>query len=73
MCSFPTFTPPPNVLIISDNFKILTFFFFYLQDKDGAMIYPADEPHEQTFAYLFVDPFKKNIIVLYHHFWWGQN
>lgn len=37
-------------------------------DKDGAMIYPAAEPHEQTFAYLFVDAFKKNIKVLYHCF-----
>lgn len=48
--------------IISCIYKITA------SDKDGSLIYPADEPHEQTFAYLFVDPCKKTITVLYSRF-----
>ena len=38
-----------------------------LQDTAGTY-YPADTEHIQNFAYLIVDPVKRNAIVLYHKF-----
>ncbi|XP_028401795.1 cilia- and flagella-associated protein 300-like isoform X2 [Dendronephthya gigantea] len=39
-------------------------------DSDGEMIYPAGNKHEQSFAYLVLDPLKRNLFVWYHQ-WRG--
>ncbi|KAJ8309761.1 hypothetical protein KUTeg_011626 [Tegillarca granosa] len=47
--------------IISSVYKISAF------DED-IQIYPSDSEHEQTFAYLVVDPLKRHVHILYHKF-----
>ncbi|XP_060075691.1 cilia- and flagella-associated protein 300-like [Ylistrum balloti] len=47
--------------IISSVFKVTA-------SDDDHMYYPADKPHEQTFSYFVVDPFKRHVAVLYHKF-----
>ncbi|XP_063430216.1 cilia- and flagella-associated protein 300-like isoform X1 [Mytilus trossulus] len=47
--------------IISHVFKISA-------KHEDTQIYPADTDHEQSFAYLVVDPFKRHISVFYHSY-----
>ena len=35
-------------------------------DLDGEAIYPSGNKHEQSFAYLVLDPLKRNVFVWYH-------
>ncbi|XP_077988337.1 cilia- and flagella-associated protein 300-like [Glandiceps talaboti] len=37
-------------------------------DKDKFAIYPGDSEHEQTFAYIVVDPLKRHITILSHKY-----
>ncbi|CAI9591623.1 unnamed protein product [Staurois parvus] len=53
-----------QINIISSIFKVLAY------DENG-MCYPSTQPHEQTFAYLIVDPLKRHVTVLYHSFGGG--
>jgi len=41
-----------------------------LQGKTGKTFFPSFEDHEQTFAYLFIDPLKRHATLLYHC--WGR-
>ncbi|XP_074657636.1 cilia- and flagella-associated protein 300-like [Tubulanus polymorphus] len=41
---------------------------FTAYDESGDMMYPADEQHDQNFAYLIIDPYKRHVAVLYHKF-----
>ncbi|XP_053313861.1 cilia- and flagella-associated protein 300 [Spea bombifrons] len=50
-----------KINIISTVFKVTAY------DENG-MCYPSVRRHEQTFAYLIVDPLKRHINVLYHCF-----
>ncbi|OWF56688.1 uncharacterized protein C11orf70 homolog [Mizuhopecten yessoensis] len=50
-----------DLSIISSVFKVTA-------SNDGHMYYPADKPHNQTFSYLIVDPFKRHVTALYHKF-----
>lgn len=45
-----------------------TFFFFTSSQDDNGLCYPSSKSHEQTFAYLIVDPCKRHVHVLYHCF-----
>ena len=38
---------------------------FVLQ-VDDVMMYPSDQPHEQSFAYFVINPIKRHVIVWYH-------
>lgn len=42
-------------------------FFTSSQDENG-LCYPSSKSHEQTFAYLIVDPCKRHVHMLYHCF-----
>ncbi|KAG8452974.1 hypothetical protein GDO86_004689 [Hymenochirus boettgeri] len=53
-----------EVRIISTVFKVSAY------DENG-MCYPSVRPHEQTFAYLIVDPMKRHVNVFYHCFGGG--
>lgn len=33
---------------------------------DDVMMYPSDQPHEQSFAYFVINPIKRHVIVWYH-------
>ncbi|XP_069505776.1 cilia- and flagella-associated protein 300 [Ambystoma mexicanum] len=50
--------------IISAVFKVVAY------DEHG-MFYPASKKHEQTFAYMIVDPLKRHVHILYHCFGGG--
>ncbi|KAM4795497.1 cilia- and flagella-associated protein 300 [Rhinophrynus dorsalis] len=50
-----------QITIISTVFKVSAY------DENG-MCYPSTRPHDQTFAYLIVDPLKRHVNVLYHCF-----
>ncbi|XP_056417520.1 cilia- and flagella-associated protein 300 [Hyla sarda] len=53
-----------QIKIISSVFKVNA------SDENG-LCYPSPRPHEQTFAYLIVDPLKRHVVVLYHCFGGG--
>ncbi|XP_068121042.1 cilia- and flagella-associated protein 300 isoform X2 [Hyperolius riggenbachi] len=53
-----------QINIISSIYKVQAY------DENG-MCYPSPRPHEQTFAYLIVDPLKRHVSVLYHCFGGG--
>ncbi|KAE8627662.1 hypothetical protein XENTR_v10007091 [Xenopus tropicalis] len=53
-----------QIRIISTVFKVSAY------DENG-MCYPSGRPHQQTFAYLIVDPLKRHVYVLYHCFGGG--
>ncbi|KAM5181090.1 cilia- and flagella-associated protein 300 [Mantella aurantiaca] len=53
-----------QINILSSVFKLLAY------DEHG-ICYPSTQPHEQTFAYLIVDPLKRHVTVLYHCFGGG--
>ncbi|KAM4047458.1 cilia- and flagella-associated protein 300 [Anomaloglossus baeobatrachus] len=53
-----------QITIISSIFKVLAY------DENG-LCYPSTRPHEQTFAYLIVDPLKRHVTALYHCFGGG--
>ncbi|XP_071989069.1 cilia- and flagella-associated protein 300 [Engystomops pustulosus] len=53
-----------QINIISSVFKVSAY------DENG-LCYPSPKSHEQTFAYLIVDPLKRHVIVLYHCFGGG--
>lgn len=40
------------------------------QDENGTTVYPASKDHDQTFAYLIIEPLRRQVIVLYHS--WGE-
>ncbi|XP_022098020.1 uncharacterized protein C11orf70 homolog isoform X2 [Acanthaster planci] len=40
-------------------------------DQTGYQYYPCDKDHSQTFAYLIIDPLKRQAAVLYHKFGGG--
>ncbi|KAM9320435.1 cilia- and flagella-associated protein 300 [Gastrophryne carolinensis] len=48
-----------QINILSSVFKVSAY------DKTG-LCYPSTQPHEQTFAYLIVDPLKRHVYLLYH-------
>ncbi|XP_074840746.1 cilia- and flagella-associated protein 300 [Carettochelys insculpta] len=50
-----------EIMITSTIFRVAAY------DDDG-MCYPSTKNHEQTFAYLIVDPLKRHVHVLYHSF-----
>lgn len=50
--------------IISHVFKVTA-------KNDDCLIYPADREHDQNFAYLIVDPFKRHVTVFYHNYGTG--
>ncbi|KAM8975358.1 cilia- and flagella-associated protein 300 [Pelodytes ibericus] len=50
-----------KINIISAVFKVTAY------DEHGVC-YPSKRPHEQTFAYLIVDPLNRHVNVLYHCF-----
>ncbi|XP_078529147.1 cilia- and flagella-associated protein 300 [Lissotriton helveticus] len=50
--------------IISSVFKVVAY-------SEHGMCYPAAKKHEQTFAYLIVDPLKRHVHILYHCFGGG--
>ncbi|XP_053564561.1 cilia- and flagella-associated protein 300 [Bombina bombina] len=54
-----------KINIISTVFKVSAY------DENG-MCYPSTQPHEQTFAYLIVDPLKRHVYLLYHCFGTGD-
>ncbi|KAF6774131.1 hypothetical protein AHF37_05517 [Paragonimus kellicotti] len=41
------------------------------EDENGV-IFPSDVEHVNTFAYVIVDPFKRNVILLHHVFGCGE-
>ncbi|XP_069615291.1 cilia- and flagella-associated protein 300 isoform X1 [Ranitomeya imitator] len=53
-----------QIEIISSVFKVSAY------DENG-LCYPSARPHEQTFAYVIVDPLKRHVVVLYHCFGGG--
>ncbi|CAH2225405.1 Hypothetical predicted protein [Pelobates cultripes] len=54
-----------EINIISSVFKVVAY-------DDQGRCYPSSKPHEQTFAYLIVDPMKRHVNVLYHSFGAGD-
>ncbi|XP_038617885.1 cilia- and flagella-associated protein 300 [Tachyglossus aculeatus] len=54
-----------GIHITSTIFKVLAY------DATG-LCYPSTKSHEQTFAYLIVDPLKRHVHVLYHSFGVGK-
>ncbi|KAH1186931.1 hypothetical protein KIL84_019680 [Mauremys mutica] len=50
-----------EIIITSTIFKVSAY-------DDNGMCYPSTKSHEQTFAYLIVDPLKRHVHVLYHSF-----
>uniref|UniRef100_A0A8C4W718 Cilia- and flagella-associated protein 300 n=1 Tax=Gopherus evgoodei TaxID=1825980 RepID=A0A8C4W718_9SAUR len=50
-----------EIIVTSTVFKVSAY------DENG-MCYPSTKSHEQTFAYLIVDPLKRHVHVLYHSF-----
>uniref|UniRef100_A0A8C5QFY3 Cilia- and flagella-associated protein 300 n=1 Tax=Leptobrachium leishanense TaxID=445787 RepID=A0A8C5QFY3_9ANUR len=50
-----------EISILSSVFRVTAY-------DDQGICYPSATPHEQTFAYLIVDPMKRHINVLYHCF-----
>uniref|UniRef100_A0A8D0LAU0 Cilia- and flagella-associated protein 300 n=1 Tax=Sphenodon punctatus TaxID=8508 RepID=A0A8D0LAU0_SPHPU len=51
--------------------KIISTVFKVSAHDDNGMCYPSSKSHEQTFAYLIVDPLKRHVHVLYHCFGGG--
>ncbi|CAH8448562.1 unnamed protein product [Heterobilharzia americana] len=46
---------------------------YEVQAHDGEnMVFPSNEEHVNTFAYGIVDPLKRNLIILYHTFGYGE-
>uniref|UniRef100_H2ZFX6 Cilia- and flagella-associated protein 300 n=1 Tax=Ciona savignyi TaxID=51511 RepID=H2ZFX6_CIOSA len=41
-----------------------------IMDLKGNTVYPSEQEHDQTFAYLTVDPLKRHVTLLYHC--WGK-
>ncbi|KAA3681003.1 uncharacterized protein DEA37_0005038, partial [Paragonimus westermani] len=41
------------------------------EDENGA-VFPSNIDHVNTFAYVIVDPFKRNVILLHHVFGCGE-
>ncbi|XP_063286527.1 cilia- and flagella-associated protein 300 [Pelobates fuscus] len=54
-----------EINIKSSVFKVAAY-------DDQGRCYPSSKPHEQTFAYLIVDPMKRHVNVLYHSFGAGD-
>lgn len=44
--------------------------FSLLQDDHDVTIYPAINEHVQNFAYIAVEPYKRQLTLLYHS--WGK-
>ncbi|XP_067841565.1 cilia- and flagella-associated protein 300 isoform X2 [Heptranchias perlo] len=53
-----------GIRVISTVFKVTAY-------DDYGTCYPSTKKHEQTFAYLIVDPLKRHVHVLYHCFGGG--
>ncbi|XP_027705336.1 cilia- and flagella-associated protein 300 isoform X1 [Vombatus ursinus] len=54
-----------NICVTSVVFKVTAY------DENG-MCYPSTKSHEQSFAYMLVDPLKRHVNVLYHCFGVGE-
>ncbi|XP_068936101.1 cilia- and flagella-associated protein 300 [Petaurus breviceps papuanus] len=54
-----------NICVTSVVFKVTAY------DENG-MCYPSIKSHEQSFAYMIVDPLKRHVNVLYHCFGVGE-
>ncbi|KAJ8342780.1 hypothetical protein SKAU_G00327080 [Synaphobranchus kaupii] len=50
-----------EIRIVSTVLKVTAY-------DDSGLCYPSEKEVEQTFAYLIVDPFKRNVYVLYHSY-----
>nr|XP_002132152.1 cilia- and flagella-associated protein 300-like isoform X1 [Ciona intestinalis] len=54
-----------EMIVLTKAYKVKT------MDSKGCMTYPAEEEHDQTFAYLTIDPLKRQAVLLYHA--WGKS
>ncbi|KAJ8275851.1 hypothetical protein COCON_G00076030 [Conger conger] len=50
-----------EIKIVSTVLKVTAY-------DDSGLCYPSEKDDEQTFAYLIVDPYKRNVYVLYHSY-----
>ncbi|XP_075706087.1 cilia- and flagella-associated protein 300 [Rhinoderma darwinii] len=51
--------------------NIISYVFKVLAHDENGLCYPSTTTHEQTFAYLIVDPLKRHVTALYHCFGGG--
>nr|CAB3230193.1 uncharacterized protein C11orf70 homolog [Phallusia mammillata] len=53
-----------ELVVKSEAYKVTA------KDKSGTLMFPSTDEHEQTFAYVTIDPIKRHATILYHC--WGK-